>query len=207
MGEHLQALTDKITAHSTTGTPAGLRGEGEPGSILRHSRHTGLARGLYGAAGTPGWPEGGGGEGRAGRSGTPPYGSAGTPDWHEGPCRRHSRNAGLARGRRERGRTGGKATPPHGTAGTPDRRKGPYSTARTPDWLEGGREGGGGALRDGGGPGKGAQDHTPPHGSARAPGRPLATPPAATTPGLQRRAQAGALSPPRRSDTISNQVA
>ena len=75
----------KITTHSTTGTPAGPRGEGEPGSILRRSRHTGLARGPHGAAGTPDWPEGGGGEGRAGQRGTPPYGSAGTPDWREGP--------------------------------------------------------------------------------------------------------------------------
>ena len=85
LGEHLQVLTDKFTAHSTTGTPAGPRGEGEPGSILRRSRYTGLARGPHGAAGTPDWPAGGGGEGRAGQRGAPPYGSAGTPDWREGP--------------------------------------------------------------------------------------------------------------------------
>ena len=84
-GDHLQVLTDKFTAHSTAGTPAGPRGEGEPGSILRRSRYTGLARGPHGAAGTPDWPAGGGREGRAGQRGAPPYGSAGTPDWREGP--------------------------------------------------------------------------------------------------------------------------
>ena len=64
-GDHLQVLTDKFTAHSTAGTPTGPRGEGEPGSILRRSRYTGLARGPHGAAGTPDWPAGGGREGRA----------------------------------------------------------------------------------------------------------------------------------------------
>ena len=61
-GDHLQVLTDKFKAHSTAGTPTGSRGEGEPGSILRRSRYTGLARGPHSAAGTPDWPAGGGGD-------------------------------------------------------------------------------------------------------------------------------------------------
>ena len=135
-GDHLQVLTDKFTAHSTAGTPTGPRGEGEPGSILRRSRYTGLAQGPHGAAGTPDWPAGGGREGRAGQRGAPPYGSAGTPDWREGPYG----TAGTPDWPEGEGEGGslGQATPSHGAAGTPDRPR-PYGTAGTPDWLGAGR--------------------------------------------------------------------
>ena len=115
-GDHLQVLTDKFTAHSTTGTTAGLRGDlggarlhptAQPvhraGSRApRRSWDTRLARGRRG-----------GGEGRATRHSTLRLSR------DTGLARgalRHSRHTGLARGGRRGREELGQATPSHGAA-------------------------------------------------------------------------------------------